>query len=337
MIILKQAFEDGLGVEELFELTKMDRWWLVQLEELHVTEQWLKTQSLDSLSKEQWYEVKQRGFGDAQLARLMGASLDQVRSARKASGVVPSFKRVDTCAAEFAADTPYMYSTYEDGGEDECAPTSGRKVLILGGGPNRIGQGIEFDYCCCHASFALRQAGFETIMMNCNPETVSTDYDTSSRLYFEPITLEDVLNVIEVERPEGIIVQFGGQTPLKISTALQRALDANPIPTASGNGNVRVWGTQPDAIDEAEDRDRWMALLTRLNIKQPAGGSARSDDEAFEKARALGYPVMVRPSYVLGGRAMEIVYDDDDLRRYVTTAVEVDPERPVLVDKYLDR
>jgi carbamoyl-phosphate synthase large subunit len=337
MIILKQAFEDGLGVEELFELTKMDRWWLVQLEELHVTEQWLKTQTLDSLSKEQWYEVKQRGFGDAQLARLMGASLDQVRAARKKAGVVPAFKRVDTCAAEFAADTPYMYSTYEDGGEDECAPTTGRKVLILGGGPNRIGQGIEFDYCCCHASFALRQAGFETIMMNCNPETVSTDYDTSSRLYFEPITLEDVLNVIEIERPEGIIVQFGGQTPLKISTALQKALDANPIPAASGNGNVRVWGTQPDAIDEAEDRDRWMALLNRLDIKQPAGGSARSDSEAFEKARTLGYPVMVRPSYVLGGRAMEIVYDDDDLRRYVTTAVEVDPERPVLVDKYLDR
>jgi carbamoyl-phosphate synthase large subunit len=338
LVFLKQAFEDGLGVEELFDLTKMDRWWLVQLEELHATEQWLKTQSLQTLSKEHWIEVKQRGFGDAQLARLFGASLDDVRSARKAKGVLPAFKRVDTCAAEFAADTPYMYSTYEgEGGEDECMPTKGRKVLILGGGPNRIGQGIEFDYCCCHASFALRQAGFETIMMNCNPETVSTDYDTSSRLYFEPITLEDVLNVVEVERPEGIIVQFGGQTPLKISTQLQKALDANPIPAASGNGNVRVWGTQPDAIDEAEDRDRWMALLTRLGIRQPAGGSARSDAEAFEKARGLGYPVMVRPSYVLGGRAMEIVYDDEDLRRYVTTAVEVDPERPVLVDKYLDR
>jgi len=337
IVCLKQAFEDGLGVEELFDLTKMDRWWLVQLAELHATETWVRAQTLESLSREHLCEVKQRGFGDAQLARLLGKTLNEVRARRKALGVLPAFKRVDTCAAEFAADTPYMYSTYEDGGEDECAPTTGRKVLILGGGPNRIGQGIEFDYCCCHASFALRQAGFETIMMNCNPETVSTDYDTSSRLYFEPITLEDVLNVIEVERPEGIIVQFGGQTPLKISTALQAALDAAPIPCASGKGFVRVWGTQPDAIDEAEDRDRWMALLTRLDIKQPAGGSARSDEEAFAKARELGYPVMVRPSYVLGGRAMEIAYDDADLRRYVTTVTTVDAENPVLVDKYLDR
>jgi carbamoyl-phosphate synthase large subunit len=192
-----------------------------------------------------------------------------VRAHRKAAGVVPSYKRVDTCAAEFEADTPYMYSSYD--GECESAPTSARKVLILGGGPNRIGQGIEFDYCCCHASFALRAEGFDTIMMNCNPETVSTDYDTSSRLYFEPITIEDVLNVIDLERPDGIIVQFGGQTPLKIATDLQRALDENPIPAASGQGNVKIWGTQPDAIDEAEDRDRWMALLSRLNIKQPVG------------------------------------------------------------------
>ncbi|KAF6262033.1 hypothetical protein COO60DRAFT_1621809 [Scenedesmus sp. NREL 46B-D3] len=335
MVIMKQAFEEGMTKEELFELTAIDPWWLAQLEELHQTETWLREQKLSKLTPDELRELKGRGFSDAQIGRLVGSSMMAVRAHRKALGIAPSYKRVDTCAAEFQADTPYMYSTYD--GPCESAPTSGRKVLILGGGPNRIGQGIEFDYCCCHASFALRAEGFETIMMNCNPETVSTDYDTSSRLYFEPITVEDVLNVIEVERPEGIIVQFGGQTPLKISTALQQALDDNPIPTASGNGNVRVWGTQPDAIDEAEDRDRWMALLTRLDIKQPAGGMARSEVEAFEKAHALGYPVMVRPSYVLGGRAMEIVYDDEELKTYITTAVEVDPEKPVLVDKYLDR
>jgi len=335
MLHLKQAFEEGHSVDELFELTKIDRWWLVQLEELHNMELWLATQKLDGLSKDEMEELKMRGFSDAQIARAVGSTMMEVRATRKALGVIPSYKRVDTCAAEFDADTPYMYSCYD--GDCEVAPTNNRKVLILGGGPNRIGQGIEFDYCCCHASFALRDAGFETIMMNCNPETVSTDYDTSSRLYFEPITVEDVLNVIDKERPEGIIVQFGGQTPLKISTALQKALDDNPIPAASGNGNVRIWGTQPDAIDEAEDRDRWMALLTKLDIKQPAGGMARSEHEAFEKAQSLGYPVMVRPSYVLGGRAMEIVYSDSDLKRYVTTAVEVDPDKPVLVDKYLDR
>eukprot|EP00775_Hariotina_reticulata_P009331 gene9331-9495_t len=366
IIQLKQAFEDGYTIEKLFELTNIDNWWLTQLQELHDTELWLKEQQLSSITAEEMQELKSRGYSDAQIGRVTGVSMMAARARRKALGVTPAYKRVDTCAAEFqagprskghlwgnggysiglksmglacdaqtAADTPYMYSTYD--GASEAAPTTARKVLILGGGPNRIGQGIEFDYCCCHASFALRNAGFETIMMNCNPETVSTDYDTSNRLYFEPITVEDVLNVIEVERPEGIIVQFGGQTPLKISTALQQALDENPIPAASGNGNVRIWGTQPDAIDEAEDRDRWMALLTRLNIKQPAGGSARSEAEAFEKAHALGYPVMVRPSYVLGGRAMEIVYSDDELKTYITTAVEVDPEKPVLVDKYLDR
>lgn len=335
IMVIKQAFEDGMSKEELFELTAIDPWWLAQMEELHQIEGWLKTKRLSELDVEDMTNIKKRGFSDAEIGRLTGTPMMAVRAHRKAMGVLPSFKRVDTCAAEFEADTPYMYSTYD--GDCESAPTNARKVLILGGGPNRIGQGIEFDYCCCHASFALRNDGFETIMMNCNPETVSTDYDTSNRLYFEPITVEDVLNVVDRERPEGIIVQFGGQTPLKIANDLQRALDENPIPAASGNGNVRIWGTQPDAIDEAEDRDRWMALLTRLDIKQPAGGSARSDSEAFEKARTLGYPVMVRPSYVLGGRAMEIVYSDEDLKRYVTTAVEVDPERPVLVDKYLDR
>jgi len=334
-IVMKQAFEDGFTPAELFELTKIDPWWLAQMQELHDAECWLKARKLTDISREDMAETKARGFSDSQIARCVGSSAAEVRAYRKTLGVVPSYKRVDTCAAEFEANTPYMYSSYD--GDCECAPTSAKKVLILGGGPNRIGQGIEFDYCCCHASFSLRHAGYETIMMNCNPETVSTDYDTSSRLYFEPITLEDVLNVVDKERPDGIIVQFGGQTPLKLATALHDALERNPVKAASGLGNVRIWGTPPDQIDEAEDRDRWMALLTKLGIKQPAGGSARTEAEAFNKAHALGYPVMIRPSYVLGGRAMEIIYTDDDLRRYLTTAVEVDPERPVLVDKYLDR
>jgi carbamoyl-phosphate synthase large subunit len=308
---------------------------MLQLGELHEVEVWLKGKKLEELSATDMLQVKRRGFSDAQIARAVGSDMMAVRKARKALGVEPSMKRVDTCAAEFEAGTPYMYSSYD--GECECEADSNPKVLILGGGPNRIGQGIEFDYCCCHASFSLRDAGYETIMMNSNPETVSTDYDTSSRLYFEPLTVEDVLNVIEKERPEGIIVQFGGQTPLKLATALHKALEENPIPAASGKGNVRIWGTQPDAIDEAEDRDRWMALLTRLDIRQPEGGVATNEAEALQIANRLGYPVMVRPSYVLGGRAMEIVYSDADVHRYINTAVEVDPERPVLVDKYLDR
>mmetsp|Transcript_26527 Transcript_26527/g.67485 ORF Transcript_26527/g.67485 Transcript_26527/m.67485 type:complete len:1174 (-) Transcript_26527:836-4357(-) len=333
--VLKQAFEEGLGVEELFEITKIDRWWLEQLAELHNIHVWLKTIKLADLTKTDWEELKKKGFSDTQIARNIGSTWQAVREARKKHGIVPAFKRIDTCAAEFEAATPYMYSCYD--GNDESEPTNARKVLILGGGPNRIGQGIEFDYCCCHASFSLRKEGFETIMMNCNPETVSTDYDTSSRLYFEPITLEDVLNVIDKERPEGIIVQFGGQTPLKLATELDHYLKTNSIPSAGGHGNVRVWGTSPESIDIAEDRDRWMELLTKLNIRQPSGGSARSEEEAHKIATRLGYPVMIRPSYVLGGRAMEVLYSDDDLKRYVTTAVEVDTERPVLVDKYLDR
>mmetsp|Transcript_22911 Transcript_22911/g.50216 ORF Transcript_22911/g.50216 Transcript_22911/m.50216 type:complete len:1179 (-) Transcript_22911:261-3797(-) len=335
IVVLRQAFEDGLGVDDLYELTKIDKWWLEQMNELYQVSTWLRTKKLADLDTTDFTELKQRGFSDSQIARTIGASMMDVRAARKKHGVVPSYKRVDTCAAEFEANTPYMYSAYD--GDCECAPTTNRKVLILGGGPNRIGQGIEFDYCCCHASFSLRKAGFETIMMNCNPETVSTDYDTSSRLYFEPITVEDVLNVIELEKPEGIIVQFGGQTPLKLATELDAALKANPIKAASGKCDVHIWGTSPDSIDIAEDRDRWMDLLTKLNIRQPAGGSARSEAEAYNKAHQLGYPVMIRPSYVLGGRAMEILYNDDDLKRYVTFAVEVDTDKPVLVDKYLDR
>ena len=316
-------------------MTSIDPWFLSQLEELHETETWLKGQTLASLSKEEMFQVKRRGFSDPQIAQCLKTTADEVRRVRKSLGVIPIMKRVDTCAAEFEAGTPYMYSSYED--ECECDANTQPKVLILGGGPNRIGQGIEFDYCCCHASFALRDAGYETIMMNSNPETVSTDYDTSSRLYFEPLTIEDVMNVIEKERPDGIVVQFGGQTPLKLATELQSILEKEKIPTASGNGLVRIWGTSPDSIDEAEDRDRWMSLLSRLNIKQPPGSVARSEEEALSAAQALGYPVMVRPSYVLGGRAMEIVNSDAQLKKYITSAVEVDPERPVLVDKYIDQ
>lgn len=313
----------------------MDPWFLSQLQYLHEIDVWMKKISLEDLTSEDMLEIKKRGFSDQQIADATGSDAKAVRAFRKRLGVVPSMKRVDTCAAEFEADTPYMYSCYD--GDCECAPSSKPKVLILGGGPNRIGQGIEFDYCCCHASFALIDAGYETIMMNSNPETVSTDYDTSSRLYFEPLTIEDVLNVIEKERPDGIINQFGGQTPLKLATGLQAALEENPIPCASGNGFVKIWGTPPDSIDEAEDRDRWMALLSRLDIKQPPGSVARSESEALSAAESLGYPVMVRPSYVLGGRAMQIVGNSDELEYYMNSAVEVDPDRPVLVDKYLDQ
>lgn len=335
MVVIKQAFEDGVTEEEIHEYTNIDPWFLAQLGELHKVDEWLKTKKLDDLTEIDFKELKQRGFSDEQIAGAVGADQYAVRAARIAKGVIPSMKRVDTCAAEFEAATPYMYSSYE--GECECEPTNDKKVLILGGGPNRIGQGIEFDYCCCHASFSLRDAGYETIMMNSNPETVSTDYDTSSRLYFEPLTVEDVLNVIEKERPDGIIVQFGGQTPLKLATPLAKFLAANPIPAASGDGFVKIWGTQPESIDAAEDRDLWMALLNKLEIRQPPGGTAVDEAGALAVARGLGYPVMIRPSFVLGGRAMEIVYSDDDIKRYINTAVEVDPDRPVLVDKYLDR
>lgn len=286
-----QAFEDGMSVKQIQDLTAIDPWWLDSMAKVHEVECWLADQSLESLTADDFAEIKRYGFSDPQIARLTGADQFAVRSARKALGVTPTFKRVDTCAAEFAAETPYLYSCYDD--ECEAAPDAAKKVLILGGGPNRIGQGIEFDYCCCHASFSLRDAGYETIMMNSNPETVSTDYDTSSRLYFEPLTIEDVLNVIDVERPDGIIVQFGGQTPLKLATGLQRYLDENPVPAASGEGNVSIWGTPPDSIDEAEDRDRWMDLLTRLDIRQPAGGSARcaSSQLALSRLREVAVPV----------------------------------------------
>ncbi|KAJ6803073.1 carbamoyl-phosphate synthase large chain, chloroplastic [Iris pallida] len=327
------AMKKGMKVEEIHELSFIDNWFLSQLKELVDVEQFLLGKNLDQLTKDDLYEVKMRGFSDKQIAYATSSSEDDVRSKRSSLGVTPTYKRVDTCAAEFEANTPYMYSSYDF--ECESAPTQSKKVLILGGGPNRIGQGIEFDYCCCHASFALRQAGYETIMMNSNPETVSTDYDTSDRLYFEPLTIEDVANVIDLERPDGIIVQFGGQTPLKLALPIQRYLEEHKLMSASGTGRVQVWGTSPDSIDAAEDRERFNAILNELEIEQPKGGIAKSDSDAISIAANIGYPVVVRPSYVLGGRAMEIVYNDEKLVSYLENAVEVDPERPVLVDRYL--
>ncbi|ERN09993.1 carbamoyl-phosphate synthase large chain, chloroplastic [Amborella trichopoda] len=327
------AMKKGMRVEQIHELTLIDPWFLSQLRELLDVEMFLSATNLSQLTKEDFYEVKKRGFSDRQIANATSSTERDVRVRRLSLGVTPVYKRVDTCAAEFEADTPYMYSSYDY--DCESAPTKKKKVLILGGGPNRIGQGIEFDYCCCHASFALQAAGYETIMMNSNPETVSTDYDTSDRLYFEPLTVEDVLNVIDLERPDGIIVQFGGQTPLKLALPIQHFLDHHKPMAASNLGPIRIWGTSPDSIDAAEDRERFNAILNELGIEQPKGGIAKSEADALEIARKVGYPVVVRPSYVLGGRAMEIVYSDEKLARYLENAVEVDPERPVLVDRYL--
>ncbi|EPS61398.1 hypothetical protein M569_13397, partial [Genlisea aurea] len=327
------AMKRGMKVDDIHELSFIDKWFLTQLKDLVHVEQYLLARSLPELTADEFWEVKRRGFSDKQLAFALKSSEKEVRSKRLSLGVMPSYKRVDTCAAEFEADTPYMYSSYEP--ECESAPNQSKKVLILGGGPNRIGQGIEFDYCCCHTSFALQEAGYETIMMNSNPETVSTDYDTSDRLYFEPLTMEDVLNVIDLERPDGIIVQFGGQTPLKLSAPIQEYLDETKLESRSGTGLVSIWGTSPDSIDAAEDRKRFNAILKELDIDQPRGGIARSERDALAIAAEIGYPVVVRPSYVLGGRAMEIVYSDEKLVTYLENAVKVDPGRPVLVDKYL--
>lgn len=325
---VRHAFQMGMTVEDVYELTGIDFWFLDKMQSLLETEKFLKRTPLNKLTKEQLWEVKQLGFSDRQIAFATKTTEDEVRGYRKQLGVVPVYKTVDTCASEFEAFTPYHYSTYES--ESEVMPSDRRKVMILGGGPNRIGQGIEFDYCCCHASYALRDRGFETIMVNSNPETVSTDYDTSDRLYFEPLTKEDVLNIIEAEKPEGIIIQFGGQTPLKLAVPLQEYL-------SNSEGTTKIWGTSPDSIDTAEDRERFEKILKELEIQQPANGIARSYHDALIVAQRIGYPVVVRPSYVLGGRAMEIVYSDAELERYMKFAVQVEPEHPILIDKFLER
>jgi len=339
---VRHAMQMGMTNEEIYELTAIDSWFLDKMRELLETEKFLKKTPLSSLTREQLYAIKQQGFSDRQIAYATKTSEDEVRAYRKSLNIIPVYKTVDTCAAEFEALTPYYYSTYEteyssveEGKEtaeieSEVLPSDRRKIMILGGGPNRIGQGIEFDYCCCHASFALRKDGFETIMVNSNPETVSTDYDTSDRLYFEPLTKEDVLNILETEHPEGVIIQFGGQTPLKLAVPLQTYLSQNPQVA------TKIWGTSPDSIDAAEDRERFEKILRELDIRQPPNGIARSYDEALQVSKRIDYPVVVRPSYVLGGRAMEIVYSDKDLDRYMTYAVQVEPDHPILIDKYLE-
>ncbi|MDD5350152.1 MAG: carbamoyl-phosphate synthase large subunit [Chthoniobacteraceae bacterium] len=315
---LRYAFLAGFDVEKIFDLTKIDRWFLMQVRQL-VNEEFVYKNNPTDIPL---LRAKKLGFSDRQLAHFAGTTEAEIRAQRKAAGIIPTYRLVDTCAAEFEAYTPYYYSTYGD--ENETKPSDGRKkIMILGGGPNRIGQGIEFDYCCVHASFALREAGFETLMVNSNPETVSTDYDTSDRLYFEPLTLEDVLNIYEQEQCYGVIVQFGGQTPLNLANGLKQ------------NG-VNILGTQPESIDTAEDRKKFAAMIDKLALLCPPNGTATNEAEAVEAASRVGYPVLVRPSFVLGGRAMEIVYNEDDLRRYIRTAVEASPERPVLVDRFLE-
>ena len=319
------AFAQGLSVDEVFALTKIDPWFLVQIEEIVKIELELETTTLDALDGPTLRALKQKGFSDRRLARQLKTTDTAIREKRRALGVRPVYKRVDTCAAEFATNTAYMYSTYEGHGDGECEaePTTNRKIMVLGGGPNRIGQGIEFDYCCVHAALAMREDGYETIMVNCNPETVSTDYDTSDRLYFEPLTLEDVLEIVDKEKPLGVIVQYGGQTPLKLALDLE----ANGVP---------IIGTSPDMIDAAEDRERFQKLLHELGLRQPPNATARTEPEALEKAALLGYPLVVRPSYVLGGRAMEIVHEQRDLERYMREAVKVSHDSPVLLDRFLN-
>jgi carbamoyl-phosphate synthase large subunit len=315
------AFRMGWSVDEVFNLTNIDRWYLVQLEDIVLQEQKVAQLGLAGIDADFMRALKRKGFADARLAALTNESEDVVRNARLAFDIKPVYKRVDTCAAEFSTSTAYMYSTYDE--ECEAQPTDRDKIMVLGGGPNRIGQGIEFDYCCVHAALALREDGYETIMVNCNPETVSTDYDTSDRLYFEPVTLEDVLEIVRIEKPVGVIVQYGGQTPLKLA----RALEANGVP---------IIGTSPDAIDRAEDRERFQQMVVKLNLKQPANATVSNMEQALEEAVKIGFPLVVRPSYVLGGRAMEIVYDLKDLTRYLNEAVKVSNDSPVLLDRFLD-
>jgi carbamoyl-phosphate synthase large subunit len=316
-----EAFRAGLSVDEVFQLSFIDPWFLDQIEELIAIEAEITNGGLPALDAVRMRHLKRKGFSDARIAQLVGTDESAVRALRHALKVRPTYKRVDSCAAEFATDTAYLYSTYED--ECEAAPTDRKKIIVLGGGPNRIGQGIEFDYCCVHASLALREDGFETIMINCNPETVSTDFDTSDRLYFEPLTFEDVMEIVELEKPVGVIVQYGGQTPLKLARALEAA-------------GAPIIGTSPDSIDWAEDRERFQSLVEELGLLQPPNRTARNAEQAIAMANEIGYPLVVRPSYVLGGRAMEVVYSDEDLSRYIREAVQVSNDSPVLLDRFLD-
>ncbi len=315
------AFGVGMSLEDIQRFTKIDPWFLVQIKDLVDTELEIEKRTLADFSKDELYQLKRKGFSDRRLAYLWKTTEHEVRKRRHALGIRPVYKRVDTCAAEFETGTAYMYSTYDE--EDESRPTDRRKIMVLGGGPNRIGQGIEFDYCCVHAALAMREDGYETIMVNCNPETVSTDYDTSDRLYFEPLTLEDVLEIVDKEKPEGVIVQFGGQTPLKLARDLEAA-------------GVPIIGTSPDSIDRAEDRERFQQMIHELGLLQPPNRTARTEDDALAAAKEIGYPVVVRPSYVLGGRAMEIVHAETDLRRYMREAVKVSNDSPVLIDRFLN-
>ena len=318
---LADAFRAGLSLEEVHNLSRVDPWFLAAFEDIVLTEKEISEQGLTALDEPRMRELKRLGFSDARVAELLNTDEAAIRHLRHTLGVRPVYKRVDSCGAEFATSTAYMYSTYEE--ECEAAPTDREKIMVLGGGPNRIGQGIEFDYCCVHASLALREDGYETIMVNCNPETVSTDYDTSDRLYFESLTLEDVLEIVHVEKPKGVIVQYGGQTPLKLARALEAA-------------GVPIIGTSPDSIDLAEDRERFQQMIEKIGLKQPPNRTARNAEEALTLAREIGYPLVVRPSYVLGGRAMEVVHDDADLSRYIRDAVKVSNDSPVLLDRFLD-
>ncbi len=321
ILYVADAFRIGLSLDEVFEETAIDPWFLAQIQQLVQHEQALAGRTLADLSADELRFLKRKGFSDRRLAKLLATNQHEVRARRHALNLRPVYKRVDTCAAEFATQTAYMYSTYDE--ECEAEPSSAKKIMVLGGGPNRIGQGIEFDYCCVHAALAMREDGYETIMVNCNPETVSTDYDTSDRLYFEPVTLEDVLEIVDKEKPVGVIVQYGGQTPLKLALDLERA-------------GVPIVGTSPDSIDIAEDRERFQKLLHELGLKQPPNRTARTEEAALQLAQEIGYPLVVRPSYVLGGRAMEIVHGDKDLERYMREAVKVSEKSPVLLDRFLD-
>ena len=322
LLYVAQAFREGYSVDKIYDLTKIDPWYLVYIEDLINIESELKNKEIDSINNEMMQSLKSKGFSDSRLADLLSVNEIDVRNLRISQGIVPVYKRVDTCAAEFKTTTAYLYSTYDE--ECESMPSSKDKIIILGGGPNRIGQGIEFDYCCVHAAMAVSEAGYESIMINCNPETVSTDYDTSDRLYFEPLTFEDVMSVIDIEKPKGVIVQFGGQTPLKLAQALK-------------NAGAPIIGTQPESIDQAEDRELFKSMVQELDLLQPYNEVATNLEEAIVNAKRVEYPLVVRPSYVLGGRAMEIVYNDDELKTYMTEAVKVSNQSPVLLDHFLNK